>query len=330
MYEDGTRGIALREIYQTVEVCVCTRGASERDVRLGESQCKSTEYRMRCILVCSLLAPAVYFAAGAGFLLIAPDADAASQSPDTGGQLAYADQASYGGGFFEFLLDGGRQPVARAYQAPQASQPAPAPQPRGLFQSLQWTPAPAAPADQAAPQYEQSTAPQQRAANDPAAGYAPSGLGHMAHAVDPQYDRQVVAYQGSEKPGTIIIDTPHYFLYLVEEGGKALRYGIGVGRPGFTWAGVKEISAMREWPDWRPPDDMLKRRPELPRYMAGGPDNPLGARALYLGSTLYRIHGSNEPWTIGTQVSSGCIRMRNDDVTDLYGQVKVGTKVVVM
>ncbi len=227
---------------------------------------------MRRILVCSLLAPAVYFAAGAGFLLIAPDADAASQSPDTGGQLAYADQASYGGGFFEFLLDGGRQPVARAYQAPQASQPAPAPQPRGLFQSLQWTPAPAAPADQAAPQYEQSTAPQQRAANDPAAGYAPSGLGHMAHAVDPQYDRQVVAYQGSEKPGTIIIDTPHYFLYLVEEGGKALRYGIGVGRPGFTWAGVKEISAMREWPDWRPPDDMLKRRPELPRYMAGGPD----------------------------------------------------------
>ena len=156
------------------------------------------------------------------------------------------------------------------------------------------------------------------------------GVGHMAHAVDPQFDRQVVDYHGGEKPGTIIIDTPHYFLYLVEEGGKALRYGIGVGRPGFTWAGVKEISAMREWPDWRPPDEMLKRRPDLPRYMAGGPDNPLGARALYLGSTLYRIHGSNEPWTIGTQVSSGCIRMRNDDVTDLYGRVKVGTKVVVM
>jgi lipoprotein-anchoring transpeptidase ErfK/SrfK len=109
-----------------------------------------------------------------------------------------------------------------------------------------------------------------------------------------------------------------------------MRYGIGVGRPGFTWAGVKEISAMHEWPDWRPPDEMLKRRPDLPRYMAGGPDNPLGARALYLGSTLYRIHGSNEPWTIGTPVSSGCIRMRNDDVTDLYGRVKVGTKVVVM
>jgi lipoprotein-anchoring transpeptidase ErfK/SrfK len=199
-----------------------------------------------------------------------------------------------------------------------------------LFQSFQWTPAPPAPAYQAAPRYDQSAAPQQSAAYDPAAGYATSGPGHMAHPVDPQYDRQVVAYHGDEKPGTIIIDTPHYFLYLVAEGDTALRYGIGVGRPGFTWAGVKEISAMREWPDWRPPDDMLKRRPDLPRYMAGGPDNPLGARALYLGSTLYRIHGSNEPWTIGTQVSSGCIRMRNGDVTDLYGRVKVGTKVKVM
>jgi lipoprotein-anchoring transpeptidase ErfK/SrfK len=115
-----------------------------------------------------------------------------------------------------------------------------------------------------------------------------------------------------------------------EDDGKALRYGIGVGRPGFTWAGVKEITAKREWPDWRPPSDMLQRRPDLPRYMPGGIDNPLGARAMYLGSTLYRIHGSNEPWTIGTNVSSGCIRMRNEDVTDLYGRVKVGTKVVVI
>ena len=261
---------------------------------------------------------ALCIAAGLGFLLIAPDADAASQSADTGG------------GFFEFLFNGGRQPVARTYQAPQSGPPASAPQPRGLFQSFQWAPAPPAPADQGAPQYDPSAVSQQSAANDPAAGYAPAGVGHMAHAVDPQFDRQVVDYQGGEKPGTIIIDTPHYFLYLVEEDGRALRYGIGVGRPGFTWAGVKEISVMREWPDWRPPDEMLKRRPDLPRYMAGGPDNPLGARALYLGSTLYRIHGSNEPWTIGTQVSSGCIRMRNDDVTDLYGRVKVGTKVVVM
>ena len=116
----------------------------------------------------------------------------------------------------------------------------------------------------------------------------------------------------------------------MEDGGKAIRYGIGVGRPGFAWAGVKEISMKREWPDWTPPDEMLRRRPDLPRYMPGGPENPLGARALYLGSSLYRIHGSNEPWTIGTAVSSGCIRMRNEDVIDLYERVKVGTKVVVI
>jgi lipoprotein-anchoring transpeptidase ErfK/SrfK len=149
-------------------------------------------------------------------------------------------------------------------------------------------------------------------------------------AVNPIYHRQVVDYAGNEQPGTIIIDTPKRFLYLVQEDGKAVRYGIGVGRPGFTWAGVKHITNKREWPDWRPPDEMLKRRPDLPRYMAGGPDNPLGARAMYLGSSLYRIHGSNEPWTIGTAVSSGCIRMRNEDVIDLYGRVKVGTKVVVI
>jgi lipoprotein-anchoring transpeptidase ErfK/SrfK len=167
--------------------------------------------------------------------------------------------------------------------------------------------------------------------NMPMMNYAPSAFGNVRHPpVDPKFDRQVVAYHSEEKPGTIVIDTPNRFLYLVEGGGKAMRYGIGVGRPGFAWAGVKTISAMREWPDWRPPDEMIERRPDLPRYMAGGPENPLGARALYLGSTLYRIHGSNEPWTIGSQVSSGCIRMRNDDVTDLYDRVKVGTKVVVM
>ena len=149
-------------------------------------------------------------------------------------------------------------------------------------------------------------------------------------AVDPRFDRQIVPYEGAEKPGTIIIDTPERLLYLVEPGGKAMRYGIGVGRPGFTWAGVKYVSVKREWPDWRPPEEMLQRRPDLPHFMTGGPDNPLGARALYLGSSLYRIHGSNEPWTIGTQVSSGCIRMRNDDVIDLYGRVGVGTKVVVI
>ena len=149
-------------------------------------------------------------------------------------------------------------------------------------------------------------------------------------APDPRYLKQVVDYAGNEPPGTIVINTPDKFLYLVQENGTALRYGIGVGRPGFTWAGEHEVTAKREWPDWRPPQQMLARRPDLPRYMEGGPDNPLGARALYLGSTLYRIHGSNEPWTIGTQVSSGCIRMRNEDVIDLYERVKLGTTVVVI
>ena len=135
---------------------------------------------------------------------------------------------------------------------------------------------------------------------------------------------------GSEAPGTIVIDTPNKFLYLVEGGGKAMRYGVGVGRPGFTWAGVHAISAKKEWPDWVPPEEMIERQPGLPHFMAGGPGNPLGARAMYLGSTLYRIHGSNEPWTIGHNVSSGCIRMRNADVIDLYERVKVGTKVVVL
>jgi lipoprotein-anchoring transpeptidase ErfK/SrfK len=149
-------------------------------------------------------------------------------------------------------------------------------------------------------------------------------------ALNPRYLKQEVSYDGKEAPGTIIIDTPERLLYLVEGDGRAMRYGIGVGRPGFTWAGVHSVTNKREWPDWTPPDDMLKRRPDLPRHMEGGPENPLGARAMYLGSTLYRIHGSNEPWTIGTAVSSGCIRMRNEDVIDLYNRVKVGAKVVVI
>jgi lipoprotein-anchoring transpeptidase ErfK/SrfK len=149
-------------------------------------------------------------------------------------------------------------------------------------------------------------------------------------SIDPQFLRQEVDYQGKEAPGTIVIDTPQHFLYLVGHNGKAMRYGIGVGRPGFTWSGVHSVTVKKEWPDWTPPDEMLRRQPYLPSFMAGGPNNPLGARALYLGSTLYRIHGSNEPWTIGRNVSSGCIRMRNTDVIDLYGRVKVGTKVVVL
>jgi lipoprotein-anchoring transpeptidase ErfK/SrfK len=142
--------------------------------------------------------------------------------------------------------------------------------------------------------------------------------------------RQMVAYPTSEAPGTIVIDTPHTYLYLVLGGGKAMRYGIGVGREGFTWSGVQAISRKQEWPDWIPPAEMLQRQPYLPRFMAGGPGNPLGARAMYLGNTVYRIHGTNAPTTIGHQVSSGCIRMLNEDVTDLYGRVNVGTKVVVL
>ena len=148
--------------------------------------------------------------------------------------------------------------------------------------------------------------------------------------VDPRFMRQQVSYNGKESPGTIVVDTPNHFLYLVESDGKAVRYGIGVGRPGFTWSGVHAVSGKKEWPDWVPPDEMLQRQPYLPHFVAGGPTNPLGARALYLGSTLYRIHGSNEPWTIGQNVSSGCIRMRNGDVIDLYDRVKIGTKVVVL
>ena len=141
--------------------------------------------------------------------------------------------------------------------------------------------------------------------------------------------RTTVSYSGNYAPGTIIVDTGERRLYLVLEGGQALRYGIGVGRDGYRWSGTHRITAKKEWPSWTPPSQMLARRPDLPRHMAGGIDNPLGARALYLGSTLYRIHGSNEPETIGQAVSSGCFRMTNEDVTDLYGRVSVGTTVVV-
>jgi lipoprotein-anchoring transpeptidase ErfK/SrfK len=145
-----------------------------------------------------------------------------------------------------------------------------------------------------------------------------------------QFRRQEVDYTGPEAPGTIVVDTPDKLLFLIEPGGRALRYGIGVGRPGFTWSGVKRVSRKSEWPDWTPPAQMLLRRPDLPRHMEGGPGNPLGARALYLGSSLYRIHGTNEPSTIGHNVSSGCIRMMNEDVIDLYNRVPVGAKVVVL
>jgi lipoprotein-anchoring transpeptidase ErfK/SrfK len=142
--------------------------------------------------------------------------------------------------------------------------------------------------------------------------------------------RQVVSYATREAPGTIIIDTPNTYLYYVLGSGKAVRYGIGVGRDGFTWSGVQSITKKAEWPDWTPPAEMIARQPYLPRYMAGGPGNPLGARAMYLGGTVYRIHGTNAPGTIGTHVSSGCIRLTNEDVSDLYSRVNVGTKVIVL
>jgi lipoprotein-anchoring transpeptidase ErfK/SrfK len=178
------------------------------------------------------------------------------------------------------------------------------------------------------PQYQQ--APAYAPGQDMGPGMVESPNAPGSVVMDPRYVKQEVSYDGRETAGTIIIDTRSRLLYLVQGGGTAIRYGIGVGRPGFTWSGVHHISQKREWPDWTPPPEMLRRRPDLPRHMPGGADNPLGARAMYLGSTLYRIHGSNEPWTIGTAVSSGCIRMRNEDVVDLYGRVKVGTKVVVI
>ncbi|MDW9854013.1 L,D-transpeptidase family protein [Sinorhizobium meliloti] len=152
--------------------------------------------------------------------------------------------------------------------------------------------------------------------------------------IDPQFLPQMVAYETKEKPGTIVIDTNNRFLYLVTGNGEARRYGVGVGKPGFEWAGEHRITRKAEWPNWTPPQEMIAREAArghyLPARMDGGPENPLGARAMYLGSTLYRIHGTNAPWTIGYGVSSGCIRMRNEDVVDLYERVKVGTKVIVI
>lgn len=216
-------------------------------------------------------------------------------------RTAAAERPNMGGGFIEFLFgdrppQGGRYQQQPAYQQPSYQQRSP-----GLS---------AVPPQQIIRQQEDA-----REVEHP--------------AFNPRYERQLVEYHGEESPGTIVIDTPNKFLFLVQAEGRALRYGIGVGRPGFTWSGVKQISAKKEWPAWTPPPQMLARRPDLPRHMEGGPENPLGARAMYLGSSLYRIHGSNEPWTIGTNVSSGCIRMRNEDVIDLYGRVSVGAKVVI-
>jgi lipoprotein-anchoring transpeptidase ErfK/SrfK len=157
-------------------------------------------------------------------------------------------------------------------------------------------------------------------------GYVPSA---ESEQLDPQYQRQMVFYRTTEPPGTIIVQTSEKYLYLVQGGNRALRYGIGVGRDGFQWKGLVKISRKQEWPDWRPPPEMIERQPYLPRFMAGGPGNPLGARAMYLGATVYRIHGTNQPDTIGSKVSSGCFRLINPDVIDLYDRVPVGTRVIV-
>jgi lipoprotein-anchoring transpeptidase ErfK/SrfK len=171
-----------------------------------------------------------------------------------------------------------------------------------------------------------------RTTDDPYGYPGTAGQGYQAapQAQVAPIPREIVAFDGNYKPGTIVVSTAERRLYFVMPNGEAIRYGVGVGRPGFTWSGVKTVTAKKEWPSWTPPAAMIARRPDLPRYMAGGVENPLGARAMYIGNTEYRIHGSNEPDTIGQAVSSGCIRMTNEDVTDLYERVKVGAKVVVL
>jgi lipoprotein-anchoring transpeptidase ErfK/SrfK len=172
----------------------------------------------------------------------------------------------------------------------------------------------------------QASSPRGEASVGDQPGYIPDP---SEEQLPPNLQRQVVFFRTSEAPGTIIVHTSERFLYVVQGNGRALRYGIGVGRDGFQWQGLLKISRKQEWPDWTPPPEMIERQPYLPRFMAGGPGNPMGARALYLGSTVYRIHGTNQPQTIGSAVSSGCFRLVNGDVIDLYERIPVGTKVIV-
>jgi lipoprotein-anchoring transpeptidase ErfK/SrfK len=190
--------------------------------------------------------------------------------------------------------------------------------------------APAAPPPGYAPDGSNAAPP--RAGSNVIAALPPEDQPEQGPAKElPQrFRRQIVAFTTTEPAGTIIIDTPNTYLYLVLGNGRAIRYGVGVGREGFTWTGTERISRMKEWPDWFPPKEMIERQPYLPRFMAGGDTNPLGARALYLGNTVYRIHGTNQPSTIGSFVSSGCIRLTNDDIEDLYNRVNIGTHVVVL
>ena len=175
-----------------------------------------------------------------------------------------------------------------------------------------------------------SAAPGQAQLRQPDVGDQPGLIADDSVELDPEFRKTAVLYRTNEPPGTIIIQTAERHLYLIQGNGRALRYGIGVGRDGFQWQGLVNITRKAEWPDWTPPPEMLKRRPDLPAHMEGGPGNPLGARAMYLGETEYRIHGTNKPDTIGKRVSSGCIRLTNDDVADLYERVKVGAKVIVL
>ncbi|GJD29280.1 hypothetical protein PMNALOAF_0513 [Methylobacterium adhaesivum] len=251
-----------------------------------------------------------------------------------GGPVEAQTAGRYGGGFIEFLMSGAPAPAEGPVMRRERAEP-----PRRLSSGdrvpmtvLQADPNPV----ETAPARVRLAALPQAAVPEPVAAYArpeaqalPEGPA-IGRASDPRFARQVVAYDGGRPPGTIVVDTPAKFLYLVQPGGRAIRYGIGVGRPGFAWSGLKTISQKREWPDWTPPAEMIRRRPDLPRHMSGGPSNPLGARALYLGSSLYRIHGTNEPHTIGQNVSSGCIRMMNKDVIDLYERTPVGTRVEVL
>ena len=262
---------------------------------------------------------------GARALLAGMAAAAAAASlPAAADPLA---ASNMGGGFIELLMTG-RTP-GRPVQRPAPTSPDPEYARPPMHYGART--APYAPALAPNP-YEPDTLPAEPYGRQPRPSHAALNpdFRQVERGLDPAYLPQVVDYDGPHRPGTIIIDTPRRFLFLVEGNGKARRYGIGVGRPGFEWAGVKSITRKAEWPDWRPPPEMLKRRPDLPRHMAGGPENPMGARGLYLGSSLYRIHGTNEPHTIGQAVSSGCIRMRNEDVTDLYERVRVGTKVIVI
>lgn len=247
-------------------------------------------------------------AAAAALVLVALAAPVQAQ----GGNL--------GGGFIELLLTG-RDPTPRSEPASVRYGAPIGPAPAARAAPPRTSPPRTAPR-QAAPQAAPPAAAQPRQRQ--------AAITRGGGSVPSEFRRQTVPYSGPHGPGTIVVDTRRKFLYLVQEGGKAIRYGVGVGREGFSWRGTERITRKAQWPDWRPPEAMRRRQPELPRFMPGGPNNPLGARALYLGSTLYRIHGTNEPGSIGRAMSSGCIRMMNEDVIDLYERVRVGTRVVVM